>query len=191
MPKISVKPNVEETKIVKELPLLAGELGVGARQKNAIKEISLDTAYALARMGNVARERLYHHVNRGEKWALELYFKIFTQLFDKSWLSRIDLTDIQTKIDNKDDKDEIIRVLMNKLLSVGTIEVNEAKDIVKMLTTMSLNDKLSHSIASKMADEDVIKVMTMINAVKEGVQWGFDIDIDTNPTHTPPTKFRN
>ena len=137
--------------------------------KNAIKEISLDTAYALARMGNVARERLYHHVNRGEKWALELYFKIFTQLFDKSWLSRIDLTDIQTKIDNKDDKDEIIRVLMNKLLSVGTIEVNEAKDIVKMLTTMSLNDKLSHSIASKMADEDVIKVMTMINAVKEGV----------------------
>ena len=55
---------------------------------------------------------------------------------------------------------------MTKLLAVGTIEVTEAKDIVKMLTTMSLNDKLSHSLANKMADEDVIKIMTMINAVK-------------------------
>jgi hypothetical protein len=55
---------------------------------------------------------------------------------------------------------------MTKLLAVGTIEVTEAKDIVKMLTTMSLNDKLSHSLANKMSDEDVIKIMTMINAVK-------------------------
>ena len=154
----------EEREIVENLPNLVEGNKFG--YKNAIKAISLDTAYALAKMGDVAKERLFYHVSRGEKWALELYFKIFTQLFDKSWLSRIDLTDLQTKIDNKDDKDEIVRVLMQKLLDVGTMEVSETKDIVKMLTTMSLNDKLSESLSNKMSDEDVIKVVTMINAIK-------------------------
>ena len=131
-----------------------------------IKAMSIQTSHRLSCMSGTAIERLQFHVNTGQKWAIELYFKIFTQLFDKSWLSRIDLSDIQLKIDNKEDKDEVVRYLMTKLLAVGTIEVTEAKDIVKMLTTMSLNDKLSHSLANKMADEDVIKIMTMINAVK-------------------------
>lgn len=142
------------------------ESDIKAGQYNAIKHISLQTAYGLARMSDIAMERLHRNVEGNQKWAIELYFKIFTQLFDKSWLSRIDLSDIQLKIDNKEDKDEVVRYLMTKLLAVGTIEVTEAKDIVKMLTTMSLNDKLSHSLANKMADEDVIKIMTMINAVK-------------------------
>ena len=131
-----------------------------------IKAMSIQTTDRLSCMSGTAIERLQFHVNSGQKWAIELYFKIFTQLFDKSWLSRIDLSDIQLKIDNKEDKDEVVRYLMTKLLAVGTIEITEAKDIVKMLTTMSLNDKLSHSLANKMADEDVIKIMTMINAVK-------------------------
>jgi hypothetical protein len=139
---------------------------VGVTLTDDIKSISLQTAHRLGNMSDTALERLQFHVNSGQKWAIELYFKIFTQLFDKSWLSRIDLSDIQLKIDNKEDKDEVVRYLMTKLLAVGTIEVTEAKDIVKMLTTMSLNDKLSHSLANKMSDEDVIKIMTMINAVK-------------------------
>ncbi len=134
--------------------------------KETTKQIAIKTAHSLMKMSGTAIERLSYHINKGEKFALELYFKLFAQLFDKSWLNRLDLSDIQLKIDNKEDKDEIIRYLMTKLLAVGTIEVNEAKDIVKMLTTMSLNDKLQHSLASKMADEDVIKIMTMINAVK-------------------------
>ena len=139
---------------------------VGVTLTDDIKAMSIQTTHRLGDMGDTAIERLQFHVNSGQKWAIELYFKIFTQLFDKSWLNRIDLSDIQLKIDNKEDKDEVVRYLMTKLLAVGTIEVTEAKDIVKMLTTMSLNDKLSHSLANKMADEDVIKIMTMINAVK-------------------------
>ena len=145
--------------------LTEGDIKAG--QHSAIKSLSLQTAYGIARMSDIAMERLHRNVEGNQKWAIELYFKIFTQLFDKSWLSRIDLSDIQLKIDNKEDKDEVVRYLMTKLLAVGTIEVTEAKDIVKMLTTMSLNDKLSHSLANKMADEDVIKIMTMINAVKK------------------------
>ncbi|MEA0970615.1 hypothetical protein Megvenef_00582 [Candidatus Megaera venefica] len=166
MARISANQNVKEAISIKDLPLLTPNSPNQHGYKNAIKAFSLDTAHGLAKIGDIARERLSFHVNKGEKWALELYFKIFTQLFDKSWLSRIDLSDIQLKIDNKEDKDEVVRYLMTKLLAVGTIEVTEAKDIVKMLTTMSLNDKLSHSLANKMSDEDVIKIMTMINAVK-------------------------
>lgn len=158
---------------VKKEDLKASLVATGAtlsksltESKETSKGLAIKTAHGLMKMSGTAIERLSYHINKGEKFALELYFKLFAQLFDKSWLNRIDLSDIQLKIDNKEDKDEIIRYLMTKLLAVGTIEVNEAKDIVKMLTTMSLNDKLQHSLASKMADEDVIKIMTMINAVK-------------------------
>lgn len=157
-------PKYYDQEVAQSLDINKKELETG--YSNAIKRISLSTAYGLARMNDTALARLSQSVDAGHKWAIELYFKIFTQLFDKSWLSRIDLSDIQLKIDNKEDKDEVVRYLMTKLLAVGTIEVAEAKDIVKMLTTMSLNDKLSHSLANKMADEDVIKIMTMINAVK-------------------------
>ena len=113
-----------------------------------------------------ARERLEYHVLRGEKWALELYFKIFTQLFDKSWLSRVDLTDIQLKMDSNADKEELIRMLMNKLLGLGTIEVTEAKDIIKMLTTLSFNDSVKQSIAMKLPESDVVKIRDMIRIVE-------------------------
>lgn len=158
---------------VKKEDLKASLVATGAslsksltESKETSKGLAIKTAHGLMKMSGTAIERLSYHINKGEKFALELYFKLFAQLFDKAWLNRLDLSDIQFKIDNKEDKDEIIRYLMTKLLAVGTIEVNEAKDIVKMLTTMSLNDKLQHSLASKMADEDVIKIMTMINAVK-------------------------
>lgn len=134
------------------------------------KSISLKASRKIATLADMAIQRLAFHVEKGEKFALELYFKLFVGIFDKQWLSTVNIENLKDELNGNLDKDEVIKCLLTRFLSIPNIEISEAKDLIKIITNISLNDRLKDSLAKNLSEEDIVKVMAMVTTANRDLE---------------------
>lgn len=102
----------------------------------------------------------------GDRWALELSTKSYMQLVDKENLKLVDLQGLDITINCKEDLSRLAGELTSRYLNVANLPASEVKEIIKLLSSISINETVKESLLAGLTDEQVNNFATQLRLIK-------------------------
>lgn len=140
-----------------------------ALKRRVITNLKLNTAECSDEFWKCLKQGLKSGQNF--KWA-ELYLKLYLAMFDKAWLNEVDVSEVTKSIGTKSDINKIVNELLGAILSSDNINLSEAKDLVKLLTNIEVNEEIKSTLASKLDDAQLNKEFAKLTELRLAVNNG-------------------